>query len=211
MAIIGLHTAIYAAPNMAKARKFFTDWGLKRVSTSKSATVFETEVGSRVILKPPTARNLPPAPVKGMNFREMIWGVSSKSHLNRIARELAKDREVTTDKDGTIHCFDPNEIAVGFRLWKQPRKPKTPATPINSHGSYERVDKLSRIYDRARPIAMGHIGFIVPDLKSAEDFYPKRLGFPVSDRYAGGAALFVGGLANAVPVGAFSQRSEGAG
>ncbi len=191
MAIIGLDTAIFAAPDMGKARKFFTDWGLNRVSTSKSKTVFETEIGSQVILMPPGARNLPPAPVKGMNFREMIWGVSSKTHLKQITKELAKDRDVTTDRDGTIHCLDPNGLCVGFRLWKRTRKPKTPATAINSHGSYQRVDELSRIYERARPIAMGHIGFIVPDLKSAEDFYHKRLGFPVSDRYAGGAALFL--------------------
>ena len=38
---------------------------------------------------------------------------------------------------------------------------------------------------------MGHIGFVLPDLKSAEKFYRDRLGFWLSDRYAGGAAIFL--------------------
>ena len=38
---------------------------------------------------------------------------------------------------------------------------------------------------------MGHVAFLVPDIKAAETFYSKRLGFPVSDRYAGGSGVFL--------------------
>ena len=62
---------------------------------------------------------------------------------------------------------------------------------VNAIGSVERVDERSVFYERAQPIRMGHIVFVVPDLKAAEKFYTKRLGFIVSDRYAGGRAVFL--------------------
>ncbi len=191
MAITGLDTITFTAPDMAEAKRFFTDWGLKRVSSGKSTTVFETAIGSRVVLRPMGARDIPPAATPGMNFREMIWGVSSKKHLAEIKKELSKDREVTVDKDGTVHCLDPNNLGVGFRLWKHKRTIKTEPTVYNSINARKRINRTSPAYSRANPLRMGHIGFIIPDLKAAEAFYHKRLGFPVSDRYAGGAGLFL--------------------
>lgn len=191
MAIIGLDTVVFTAPDMAQARAFFTDWGLRKVSSGKSGAVFETEIGSRVIVRPKGAKNVPPAAAEGMNFREMIWGVASRRELNAIAKEIAKDREVTEDRDGTIHCLDPNGLGLGFRVWKHKRNFRPKRTAINCFGSAERIDARSSFYDRARPLRMGHIGFVIPDLKAAEAFYHKRLGFPVSDRYAGGAAVFL--------------------
>ena len=61
MAIIGLDTVVFTAPDMAKARKFFTDWGLKKVGSGRSGTVFETDIGSQIILRPKGAKGLPPA------------------------------------------------------------------------------------------------------------------------------------------------------
>ncbi len=191
MAVIGLDTVIFTAPDMARARKFFTDWGLRRVRSGKSGTVFETEIGSQIILRPRGAKNMPPPAARGMNFREMIWGVSSKRDLAAIAKEISKDREVTEDKDGAIHFLDPNGLGVGFRVWKHARNFKPERTPVNIYGRPERIDARSTFYQRARPLRMGHIGFVIPDLKSAEKFYHDRLGFPISDRYAGGAALFL--------------------
>ena len=191
MAVIGLDTVVFTAPDMAEARKFFTDWGLKKVSSGRSGTVFETDIGSQVIIRPKDAKGVPPAAAKGMNFREMIWGVSSKRELNAMAKEIAKDREVTADADGTIHFLDPNGLGVGLRVWKHKRQYRPGRTPVNCYGTPERIDQRSNFFERARPLRMGHIGFVVPDLKSAEAFYHQRLGFPVSDRYAGGAAVFL--------------------
>ena len=191
MAVIGLDSVVFTAPDMARARAYFTDWGLRKVSSGKAGAVFETEIGSRIILRPRGAKNLPPVAAKGMNYREMIWGVGSKRELARLAREIATDREVTEDSDGTIHCLDPNGLGLGFRVWKHTRNFRPRRTPVNITGKIERVDKRSTIFERARPLRMGHIGFVIPDLKAAEKFYHDRLGFPVSDRYAGGAALFL--------------------
>ena len=95
------------------------------------------------------------------------------------------------DPDGTLHCLDPNGLSVGFRVWKPRTKVDGARSPINSFDTFERIDEVGKSYEQAKPIRMGHIGFIVPDLKSAEKFYKDRLGFWLSDRYAGGAAIFL--------------------
>jgi catechol-2,3-dioxygenase len=191
MTFTGLSAITYAAPDMKQARRFFSDWGLRKVRSSRAGSVYETTAGCEVVLRPPQSRLLPPPAREGMNFREMIWGVSSKAHLSKIRKELEKDRDVTVDDDGTIHCFDPAGVGLGFRVWKPRADIDAARTPINSYRSEERVDQVSTFYERAHPIRIGHIGFVIPDLGEAEKFYKDRLGFWVSDRYAGGAALFL--------------------
>lgn len=190
MAFTGLFSTTYAAPDMKEAKKFFTDWGLKKIRDSKSLAVFETTAGCQVILRPTDSKLLPKPAAKGMNFREMVWGVSSNSHLAAIRKELEKDREVTVDKDGILHTYDPAGIGVGFALWK-PRKLKKAPVKVNFADRIERVDEIGDVYEQATPIKMGHIGFLVPDLQAEEKFYRERLGFWLSDRYAGGAAFFL--------------------
>ena len=190
MAFTGLYKTLFSAPDMKEAQRFYKDWGLRKIKATSAHSIFETKIGSRVELKLPGAENLPPAAAPDLHFREMIWGVSSKKHLAAIKRELLKDREVTTDKDGTLHCIDPNGLGVGFKVWKPRKKIDGRRSKINSFDKQERIDEISVFYKDARPIRMGHIGFILPDLKAAEKFYKDRLGFWLSDRY-GNAALFL--------------------
>jgi catechol-2,3-dioxygenase len=60
------------------------------------------------------------------------------------------------------------------------------------------VDRISTQYEGAQPWQMGHIVFFVPDTGEAERFYRQRLGFHLSDRYVGGAGVFL----------RWAQRSE---
>jgi len=191
MAITGLHRVVFRAPDMEKARRFFTDWGMKKLRQGAAGTLFETLAGSEVALLPSSSKALPPPAREGMNFREMVWGVSSKAHLAKIRKELQKDRAVTVDTDGTLHCIDPSGLGVGFSLWAPRGNVNAPRTRINSYENQERVDRVSTFYERAQPIRIGHIGFILPDLKVAEKFYKDRLGFWVSDRYHGHSGLFL--------------------
>jgi len=191
MKFTGIHTLVFSSSNMKAARRFYADWGLKKVSDGRAGAVFETAVGSRIIVRPTTAKALPAPAAPDMHFREMIWGVATERDLDAVRTEIAKDREVTVDPDGTIHCVDPSNVAVGFRVWKQNPAVKAPRAAFNGFEDIERVDQRAPIYDRATPIRMGHIGFVLPDIKAAEAFYHGRLGFPISDRYAKGAAVFM--------------------
>ncbi len=184
MALTGIDAIVYGVTDMDKARRFFSDWGVKRVSSSKSRAVFETEDGAQVILKPSTAKDLPKAIQRGSTVREMVWGVSAKADLARIQKELSKDRDVTVDKDGTLHSVDDMGLGIAFRQTKR-KKVKTKPPSTNSPIDPTRIDARATYYERAQPIHIGHAVFGVPDLKTAQDFYTKRLGFKISDHYTG--------------------------
>jgi len=191
MTFIGIDSVVFAADDMKLARRFFTDWGLKKITATPGATVFETAIGSQVVLYPPGSRRPPPPAAPGLGFRETIWGVSSWRHLKQIANELSRNQDLKVDDDGTIHAIDPNGFGVGFRVWRRKRSLKLEPTEYNSPAARARVDRVAAFYQRARPLRMGHVAFLVPDLKAAEKFYSERLGFPVSDRYAGGGGVFL--------------------
>lgn len=183
--IKGMEEVTYGVPDMKPAHTFFTDWGLKRRSASKTRSVYETEDGTRVIVKPNSAEDLPPAIQPGGGVREIIWGVTAKSDLTRLQRELEKDREVKVAKDGTIRALDPMGLTIGFRVTQRRRLKKSAVAreQINSPTHVERVDRASKVYKRATPLTLGHAVFNVPDLKAYGEFYMKRLGFGLSDRY----------------------------
>lgn len=191
MAFVGIDSVVFTPPDMAEAKRFFADWGLKKVKDGRSGTVFATEVGSQVVLKPRGAKGLPEPPDPGGAFREVVWGLASRRDLDRIARELARDHDLSVEDDGTVHTRDPNGIAVGFRVWRHRKGLNVRETRFNTAGVRHRVDRPSPIYQRARPLRIGHIVFLAADMKAGEAFYTKRLGFRLTDRYSGGRAVFL--------------------
>jgi catechol 2,3-dioxygenase-like lactoylglutathione lyase family enzyme len=189
---VGIDAAVFGAPDLSAARKIFSDFGLKKVKDTKAGLVFTTEIGSEIIVRPSGAKGLPPKLNPNCEFREVIWGVAAQRDVDRIAAELSKDREVRRDNDGTIHSVDDGGVNIGVRVWRHGKEPKRPAAlPLNAPGARGRVDAPSPMYERARPFRIGHIVFAVPDVPKAERFYTHRLGFSLSDRYAGGAATFL--------------------
>ena len=188
---IGIDSVIFGAPDLAPPRKMFTDWGLRKVKDTKAGLVFATEIGADVVIRPSDAPGLPPKLSGGSEFREVVWGVSGPRHLEALGDELSRDRKVDEDKDGTLHTVDDSGVNVGFRVWRHGKEPARSTLPLNVPGARGRVDAPSPMYERARPFRMGHIVFAVPDVKAGEKFYVKRLGFHLSDRYVGGAAVFL--------------------
>ena len=189
---VGIDAAIFGATDLALPRKMFADFGLKKLKDGKSGLVFATEIGSEIIIRPSNAKNLPPKLNPATEFREVIWGVATRHDVDRIAAELESDRAVRRDRDGTIHTIDDGGINIGIRVWRHGKEPKRAAAlPLNAPGARGRIDVPSPIYERAHPFRIGHIVFAVPDVRRAERFYTERLGFSLSDRYAGGAATFL--------------------
>jgi len=182
--IIGLERVTYGVEDMEKAIKFFDDFGLKRLSADGTTTVYEALNGTKVVAKVAHSNDLPEAIQPGSTVREIVWGVHSKEELERFRKELSKDRPVTVDKDGTLHCKDPMGLAIGFtRTRRRDISKKVKREQMNSPTQVERVDRASILRGHAVPASLGHAVYNVPDLRAMEAFYVGRLKFGISDRY----------------------------
>lgn len=184
MAITGIDGLVYGVKDMAQARRFYTDAGLTKTKSSRTATTFETVSGARVVVRPQDAKGLPPAIQRGPTVREVVWRVSSKRHLAAIGKELARDRDVHEDSEGVLHAVDPAGIGMAFRVGKE-RPVESEITGSNAPANKGRVDARATYYGRATPQGISHVVFTVPDFAEQEAFYTERLGFLVSDYYRG--------------------------
>ncbi len=188
--IVGLEEVVYGVEDMALARRFFDDWGLKKVSAAKARLVYEAEDGTRVIARPADAKDLPKPLQPGSTVRKITWGLHKKSDLKKFASELAKDRDVEIAKDGTVSSTDPMGLAIAFTATRRRKLGKTAIRDeVNTPTKIERVDRAAKFYPRARPLSLGHAVYYVPDLKAMEKFYVGRLKFGVSDYYYQGGKL----------------------
>ena len=52
MAIVGIESLVYGVDDVAVCTKFFDDFGLPRVSQTKSTSTFKLEEGSKIVLRP---------------------------------------------------------------------------------------------------------------------------------------------------------------
>lgn len=145
----GIESVVFGADDLGSAKRLFADWGLKKKKDDKSGVTFATEIGSEVVIRPSASEDLPPRLSGGSEFREVIWGVTSKKHLERLGDELARDRAVTEDKDGTLHTADDLGINIGFRLWRHGKEPTEAPLALNMPGARGRIDKPSPMYERA--------------------------------------------------------------
>lgn len=184
MSLNGIDAVVYGVANMEKCSRYFADWGLKKVSGGKTRVVFATLDGSQIILYPRGAKRLPKAIQTGSTVREMVWGVTAKADLRRIERELAKDRDVHVDRDGTLHSTDDLGLGIAFRVSRR-HTLKDNAQPMNSLANAGRVNARATYHERATPSHIGHCVFMAPDISKMEAFYTERLGFHVSDYYTG--------------------------
>jgi catechol 2,3-dioxygenase-like lactoylglutathione lyase family enzyme len=160
--------------------------------------VFETSNGNQLVVLKNDNPNLPSKIAEHQEFREVIYGIAKQSDFERIKENLSQDREVNIDDEGVMHTVDDSGIHIGFRVVRQKKRSLPQETLWNSPAKRKRIDTISSVFKEARPFKMGHIVFFVPDTKVAENFYRRRLGFWLSDRYVGGAGVFL----------RWAQRSE---
>jgi catechol 2,3-dioxygenase-like lactoylglutathione lyase family enzyme len=160
---------------------------VKRASTG----VYRCANRAEVRIQPMESPKLPKAVEPGSTLREILWGVDNKRALDAIRRELMRDRDVTVDKDDTLHTIDDAGMAIAFRI-TQRVKLKNKPLGFNTPGAPGRIDKPTTYYVRALPQEISHVVIAVPDMKAVETFYIKRLGFRISDRYAGRAVFLRG-------------------
>jgi catechol 2,3-dioxygenase-like lactoylglutathione lyase family enzyme len=182
LSIIGIEAVTFGVKNIAKSKKFLTDWGLKVQKTGAYGTDYACVDGSEVKIRAINSRSLPSPIQAGSTVREVTWGVEKKKDLKNLAQELSRDRKLKIFKDGSFSTWDDIGLGIKFCVSKL-RNLKPKPLQYNVPGSNVRVDKPATYYDRATPQTLSHIVLGVPDFKIVESFYGERLGFRATDRY----------------------------
>ncbi|MDR7157105.1 catechol 2,3-dioxygenase-like lactoylglutathione lyase family enzyme [Sphingobium xenophagum] len=182
MAIIGIERLIYCVDDLVRASRFFEDFGLNIYQQDSATTKFELPDNSRVILRSRAADPVPASQVIGPGVHQVVWGVDTKEHLDRIVDRVAIDREVTVEADGIHRFVADGGIVMGLRHWHEKQRVVTSVDPINSPGNIKRMNVHRKWISRARPKYLCHVVYAVPDYKECIRFMIDRLGFTLSDK-----------------------------
>ena len=194
MPVTNLESVIFGVDDLDTCRRFWTDFGLTE-SAHDGAVVFSCKNGSSVVLHAASDRRLPEPMAPDATLREAVFGVSSAADLDTLAAELARDREVTQDEDGTIHVRDPLGFPIAFRAAR--RHPVVaPELKFNIPGRPGRLNTRGQFFKSATPLEMTHTVYMIDDPEVIVPFYTERLGFIASDSYPGRGYFLRGGASN---------------
>ena len=195
MKITTVDSVTYGVPDLTQAKQFWSDFGLSLEADHERRLLFSAMDASTVEIKLANDPSLPPAIERGPGVREVTFGVETQDDLDAIAAELATDRHVELDREGTLHAQDPLGIAIAFRV-SRCRAVTAPDPRFNVPGRTGRLNARARQYSSARPMEMTHVVFMVPDTAVEVDFYVGRLDFRISDAYPGRGYFLRGGASN---------------
>jgi catechol 2,3-dioxygenase-like lactoylglutathione lyase family enzyme len=190
MDITGIDAIRYGTTDLADSHRYLTDLGLQEVEHGSAGCRFITMDKGEVELRGSSDTGLPSAVSDGATIREVVWGVASQAALDKIGAELAKDRSVTRDPDGTLHSVDATGFGIAFRLSRVVAltREAEPAMNVPGHEPH-RINHRIEFPDHVRVRHIGHAVFYVPDYRAAQDFYIKRLGFRLVDAFIGAGAF----------------------
>jgi catechol 2,3-dioxygenase-like lactoylglutathione lyase family enzyme len=182
MNIIGPDALVFGVDDVAACAQYLTDYGLTPVGNGR----FEALDGTAIVLAHKDDPALPPSLGTASMLRKTIYGVADRASLDKIAVELATDRDVARLEDGSLETVDDMGFALGFQV-TQRRPLDLPAEAVNAPGSNNRpVNHVAVDEDApALPRTLSHVVYFVPDAVKAEAFYVERLGFRCTDRLLG--------------------------
>jgi catechol 2,3-dioxygenase-like lactoylglutathione lyase family enzyme len=185
MSVLGIETVVYCVDDVGVCTDFFEDFGLGLLHRDANSARFKLPDSSNVVIRSIAEDPVPGSQVKGVGVHEVIWGVDSQEHLDRIVARVAADREVRRDGDGAVRFVADGGIAMGVRLWPTFRMPQTSVDPVNSPGNVKRMNTHRKWIARAHPKRMMHIVYVVPDHETCARFLRERLDFRLSDEQQG--------------------------
>lgn len=185
MAIVGVERLTYGVADLAVATRFFEDFGLVIEKTSGDAASFVLPEGSRIRLLPLAHPSLPQGSrVSGCGVHEVIWGVDSAEALESLVDGLAPELEVSRAEDGIARFVPAFGVPMGLRVFA--KKPVICAPdPVNAPGHIRRLNQHRKWRLRARPKAIAHVVFAVPDFDTAYRFMIDKLNFRLTDAQRG--------------------------
>ncbi len=185
MGVLGVESVVFGVSDLAESTGFWRDFGLPVEYLDDTQSVFTMASGSRVILRLHGDPRLPaPDPFAGDGIKETVWGVDTVEALERIAASLAGEVPVTRDDDGTVHCRCPDGQPIAIRLWAK-QKVISEASPVNTPGSFPRLNQHRIWRHKAIPKTINHVVFFSPDYVGSFEFYERHLGFRYTDHSKG--------------------------
>lgn len=181
----GVECVKFAVQDVAQACRFASDWGLTYVaSADPEMKVFRAVDGSEVQVFAADPSRTERTPIGGgSGLCQLVFGVEDQQSLDALVDELSRDRRAEFDAEGVLHSVDDLGINLAFRI-AQRRAVPLDVTRYNAPGNPERINRRAPRYEAAKPREISHIAIGVDDAGEAVQFYLKRLGFIVSDRYA---------------------------
>ncbi|WBO60433.1 VOC family protein [Acidocella sp. MX-AZ03] len=120
-------------------------------------------------------------------LRETVYGAADTDTIEAVAKEMARDREVTWHADGSIGFYD--DLGFALRICLATRKTLEvpaevmPNVPNSTQSRGLNVIGVTPGAPAARPRTLSHVVYFVPDVALAEAFYTQRLGFRCTDRF----------------------------
>jgi catechol 2,3-dioxygenase-like lactoylglutathione lyase family enzyme len=184
MGITRIESLVFGVADMDVCKDFYVDAGFKIDVDTPTRTVLYTPERQTVVLQPLDDPALPKAAESGPTLRELIWGVKTQADLERIAKELSRDRVVEYDAYGVVHSHDEGGLGIGFMVERSAIANDEPPTTYNTLRHVARWNEPVHIPSEPRPLRMVHIAINIKKEGHVEaiDFYLKRLGFKATDQ-----------------------------
>lgn len=185
----GIKTLKFGVEDIEKSKQYLDDFGLKSVDSDIEGAFKYTLInGSEVYVYDILDTRLPQAFEAGSTLREVTWAVNRQQDIEYLAQSL-KNEPGYSYEDGVVRCLDPNGMALVFREAILTPSDKEVSLPLNQYGQINRVNQPSPVYEKAMPVAIGHVVFFTPDIEKTQKFYEDKLGFYLSDAYKGRGAF----------------------
>lgn len=184
MALSGIDVVTFGVSDMIECKRFLDDWGVSPVRIDEERLEYRTLDGGKIIVRPKSAPDLPPAIETANTVREVVWGTDDESALGEAIARLSRFGPVSTGPDGVTRVADPNGLSVGVAVSHR-TKVSVAATAVNGPGAPARFDMRSPIHERATPVKIGHVVLFANDYQAMRTFYTEALGFIISDEYPG--------------------------
>jgi len=188
--ILGVERLVYGVDDLQKCSKFWDDFGLSKIEQNDDGSIFEVQTGSRVVVRRRDDCGVDEW-FEGNGAKLAVWGVDTAESLDRLANNLARDRKVRQDDDGTIVAATDEGIPFGLKVWAK-RPVISQPDPVNAPGNIQRFNQLRKWRSRAIPKALNHVVFATDDFFGTYEFYKERLGFRLSDHSRGIGAFLRG-------------------
>ena len=181
--ITGIEVLKFGVEDRQEANTFLADFGLKAVDSDIDGTdLYQTQNGSKIYLFDIADARLPEAIEAGSTLREVIWGVGNQKDFEKLKADLANEPGFVSSASH-VQCRDPNGMTIVFEKSITHELPAAKTEGINQFGNVQRVNAASPVYEKAEPVAIGHVVFFTPDLPKAQAFYIEKVGFHLSDAY----------------------------